>query len=521
MTENVIYSYFPDVAGEKIIESLYNKFEWNPSFIIESNNLTKDFKTKFDDVDHESSINIRRMNLDYKKIGPIKNIDSSILRNLSKFESTYYNWLEETNKFQFSINQRTKYFHEILTFWNTIIKNKKISLFVSYTWPHVPSDYLLYLLCKYHYNIPVLFFDNTPLLNSNRYCINTSLENQSEPFLDFYSKKNLSISDETLSYIKSVKKNNAKKPNHIIKYENILNSEYKNFSFIKNVLKLFFSRKLLNNSGYAFKKNKYFNKKSFILNNLEYLLFKNKVILNNVRNEKYYLKKCNEIKQNENYILFPAPYQPEANSNLAVGVYENISLMLKMIIETKPKNWKVYYKEHPCTFLPTSKGSLARNIEFYDEISKIDDLVFISHRKNTFELIDNSKVVCTAGGTAGWEALLRNIPAIIFGSLWYQSCKSLFKIDSIKDLKLAFEKIESGYTPDQDDIKKFTESCFRSSYNSLIRINDRHNFIKKSNNKLIEHHANCFYNEYLRSILKQNDYIDPYKLNYNNGKNKY
>ena len=35
----------------------------------------------------------------------------------------------------------------------------------------------------------------------------------------------------------------------------------------------------------------------------------------------------------------------------------------------------------------------------------------------------------TAGGTAGWEAVVREKPCLLFGSLWYQDCPEVFKID--------------------------------------------------------------------------------------------
>ena len=42
----------------------------------------------------------------------------------------------------------------------------------------------------------------------------------------------------------------------------------------------------------------------------------------------------------------------------------------------------------------------------------------------------------TAGGTAGWEAVVREKPCLLFGSLWYQDCPEVFKIESMDDLNI-------------------------------------------------------------------------------------
>ena len=41
----------------------------------------------------------------------------------------------------------------------------------------------------------------------------------------------------------------------------------------------------------------------------------------------------------------------------------------------------------------------------------------------------------------------RGVPALVFGSLWYQGCKSVFTITSIEDMQDAMNKIISGFKP--------------------------------------------------------------------------
>ena len=53
-----------------------------------------------------------------------------------------------------------------------------------------------------------------------------------------------------------------------------------------------------------------------------------------------------------------------------------------------------------------SKLFLSRNREYYQRLSKIKKLVFISSNYNNENFIKNSQFVATLTGSAGWEASL-------------------------------------------------------------------------------------------------------------------
>ena len=64
-----------------------------------------------------------------------------------------------------------RYTKKMLNYWNSIIIDKEPDLFVSYTVPHMPEDYALYLLCKYHYKIPTIFLDIYPHFDQDYFSI--------------------------------------------------------------------------------------------------------------------------------------------------------------------------------------------------------------------------------------------------------------------------------------------------------------------------------------------------------------
>ncbi len=497
--------------------SLKKNYKWDPAFILGDEEMGRWAEKNLESCLFHDAMSLRRLDIDFSNLKEIFPVDSDILSKLARFESNYFNWLQETAESNFTFRQRRKYFYNILTFWNSIINQVKPSLFVAYTWPHTPGDYPLYLLCKYVYNIPVLFLEYTPYFDQKNYAISTSLENLSASFTRIYSSKNeLPLSKIVSDHLEELRSNDAKRPDHIEQYERILDEELKNFSFWRSLFKGILSGNLFKKAQVSFKKNKSFETSSFSMSNMEYLLFQRKMISMNRNLSDQYKVLTKKLNLDEDYIYFAAPYQPEANSNIAVGVYEDVELMIQMISKAKPKGWKILYKEHPTTFFPTSKGCLERDNIFYKNLSEIEDVVFVPVSTSTFDLIDNSRAVCTAGGTVGWEALVRGKPSIIFGALWYQKCKSVFSISTLQDLKKAFLNIKEGFLPSEEDIDRFAESVYRSTYSGLIRINDIDEYHEEDEQILIEVTSKAIYNEFCRHYDSNSPFDDPYMIRRSN-----
>ena len=203
------------------------------------------------------------------------------------------------------------------------------------------------------------------------------------------------------------------------------------------------------------------------LTHIEYFWFKKKLAKRNRQLEQYYKKFVTDPDFKADYIYFAAPFQPEALSNLLAGTYEDIFLVLDMISEVLPKGWYIFYKEHPATFNPNDKGALERSRYFYDKVASYDRLKFISHEINTFDLIDNSRAVCTVGGTVGWESVVRGRPALVFGSLWYQACNSVCTIKNRDDMHKSMKNIINGYHPSEYDVARYAEALYRNSHKEL------------------------------------------------------
>jgi len=501
MSKKIIYSYFSADETRFIVDYLSKEYSWHPAFFHGRVDMKEWINKKYSNAIFRDSNDLRKACFDYSGLGNVRAIDSEILNCLSEFESTYLNWLEDSSGWNFSFLERRNYYHDILKFWNTVILNMKPDLLITYTWPHLPSDYPLYLLCKYYYKIPVLFFDPIPFLDSDYYTIGSSLENLSSPFIKEYtSDDNGLISEPVQMYLSKLRSKGVETPWHVKKYLNELdNNNNSNFELIRNFIRLLKNRIAFKEGESTFKKNmEPWSSEKSKMTHFDYLLFRSKLQKSVKRLTNYYNSYIKNVDYKKKYIYFAAPYQPEAISNLMAGSYENIFIIIDMLSEILPEGWYIYYKEHPNTFKTADKGALERSKQFYDKLVSYKSLIMISHTTSTFDLIDNSKAVCTVGGTVGWEAVVRGKPALVYGSLWYQACNSIFTIKNSNEAKRAITKILNGFTPDDKDVDRYAEAIYNSTTKGLIRLNDFTDEIKSidSPSLLMEKTAKAFFDAY-------------------------
>ena len=276
----VIYSYFSNNAEKYIISYLKEKCGWCPVYFHGYERMREWVEELYPEAILHDSMAMRKARFDYSQIGPPVPIDADIISSLSEYETTYLNWLEDTTGWNFSISERRRYYYDVLTFWNTVINILKPDLFVAYTWPHVPSDYPLYLLCKYHYSIPVLFLDPVPLLDNDFNVIGNSLENLSSPFEALYfSDTDLEITDQIKQYLKRMRSKRPSQPKFMkVGMGRLDRIRIKEKATVSILAKMIFGGTVFKKAEVAFKKNKEpMESEKSQFNQLEYVLFRTKL----------------------------------------------------------------------------------------------------------------------------------------------------------------------------------------------------------------------------------------------------
>lgn len=153
---------------------------------------------------------------------------------------------------------------------------------------------------------------------------------------------------------------------------------------------------------------------------------------------------CADVPINVPYIYVPMHYQPERTTCPDGGIYNDQSLMVNLLSHGLPEGWWLYVKEHPTQFSYAGNGEQSRNEYFYRDLHSLPNVRFIRLETPTLELTDNARAVATVTGMAGWEAVCRGKPALVFGNAWYRLCRGVSPIRTADDCRHALIEIKNG-----------------------------------------------------------------------------
>lgn len=121
----------------------------------------------------------------------------------------------------------------------------------------------------------------------------------------------------------------------------------------------------------------------------------------------------------KSYILFPLHVTPEASTMVLAPDHTSQFSVIEALSKSAPLHMEIIVKEHPMMI-----G--LRPLSFYKAIRALPNVRFIETNTNTQSLIKNSALIATITGTAGWEAIIRGKPLILFGKPPYSGLKEGF-----------------------------------------------------------------------------------------------
>ena len=115
------------------------------------------------------------------------------------------------------------------------------------------------------------------------------------------------------------------------------------------------------------------------------------------------------------YVYAPLHNQPEMSTSSLGGAFRDQLLMVEALAADLPEGWRIYVKENP------RQGSFARGPMFFHRLTRIRGVQLVPSDANSFELSGRAQFTATVTGTAGYEALRKGRPAMVFGNPWYKS----------------------------------------------------------------------------------------------------
>lgn len=136
------------------------------------------------------------------------------------------------------------------------------------------------------------------------------------------------------------------------------------------------------------------------------------------------------------FVYLPLHYQPEASTVPMGGMYADQLLVAALLNEHLPENVLMYIKEHP-----RAGGWLTRSPKYYEQLIRMKKVRLIARGVDTFLLREHCAAVATVTGSAGFEALFRGKPVLLFGFRFYQYARGVFRIRTSQDCAAAVREI--------------------------------------------------------------------------------
>lgn len=355
-------------------------------------------------------------------------------------------------------------YYRLLQYWLGIFKKYRPEALIFPTLPHCTYNYLAYELAKL-FSIKVILFIETKV--SDRMLFMNDFRKGS-PVLQQEIEKNMGrdfkledLSGDLQEYYKArVIGRFSDQPLYVDHIKNKYSFAYRFFSMPK--IKKSIKEGTLFKKIYCF----LFKEESFkiIWRAIVQLFYE---LSPNLKKEYKVLETSPDF--NKNFVYVALSIQPECSTNPMGDVFVDQILMLEILSASLPKDWVIYVKEHPIQWI--RKGinySSGRYRGYYKNIAAIKHVQIIPVENSSYMLIDKSQVVATVTGAAGWEAILRSKPSIVFGHAWYKGCPGVFQVNNAESCRSVLKTIEDGYKVDQQKVINFLKSLDKATIHGYL-----------------------------------------------------
>ncbi|MEK7165083.1 MAG: hypothetical protein AAB779_03995 [Patescibacteria group bacterium] len=164
------------------------------------------------------------------------------------------------------------------------------------------------------------------------------------------------------------------------------------------------------------------------------------------------------------FIYIPLNVQPERTTCPQAGVFDDQLLLIETVAHCLPKDWVIYVKENPNQLnLGNIFCHMYRYQGYYKNLSRLSNVHLVPADTSTYDLIRQAQAVATGTGTAGWEALMRLKPVLVFGSVWYMYCPGAWRVMDVISCQQAIDKISNGSQPDKQNVLNYLAALDRNS----------------------------------------------------------
>jgi len=444
-------------------------------------NFSKDRKN-FSNVIFNDHNNAARVILpDKLQTVNLEPVGESSIKKLCEYESQALAMMGRSDLLTSSFAKKRSVYYKYIKYWYAILKTLQPDAILFVNVPHGASTFVLYSLAK-ALRIKTIMLDHLTI-DSRSLLMNDYTQGSLALTKELEASRNKKYNVDDLShdlrdcYIKQRDPAEDSTPHYVrrIPHEKTFLPIPSVSTIVKHIVHLTIFKATFRYLEMLFSKTGpgVFHEKIFGIT------FKWKMHRRNQLNKKIFREYISlQLKPDlsKNFIYIPLHKQPENNTCPMGGVFDDQFLMIDIIASSIPDHWAVYVKESNAQW---SKGNIAGHLYryegYYREIAKLKNTHLIPTEISTYELIKNAQAIATITGTAGWEAVLRDKHALVFGYAWYKDCEGVFRVSDFQSCRAAIKKIMEGHKPDQQKVINFLAALDRVS----IKAKDYRNYIYK------------------------------------------
>jgi hypothetical protein len=383
----VLYIKSPNPAWMDIAADLKERYGFEPRAWISSTDLYHgECKRRFPGAALFDHMNAMRAMLDTGPVRSARCVDADFLTRNAAYEDIFYNMMDRwfADPDHLSIEKRRSYYIDMANNWLAFYEAQKIEAAIAPTVPHRLYDYMAYIVAQY-LNIPFIMLEQ-----SNELLIRD--DGSREMFLFVIN----SIHDR-YRVLQDQVRSDRKPSTELQRYfENAL-GDYDAVQprYFKN------KRKTLTPKEMAFKifrsipvalrlpvhiaahivRNRNLHTRKLVLPYLysaqrpvrfqsifSEVLCHNRVIKRVAKAKAWYETHAAKPDLAQKYVYFAPSFQPERSSTPDAGLCQWTELMIEMIANSIPKDWAIYFKEHPSNYRYPIRPDNTRSVGFYERL---------------------------------------------------------------------------------------------------------------------------------------------------------
>ena len=383
--------------------------------------------------------------------------EKSLIKELSEAESIILTMMNKHFDWM-CVDERKHLYYNMLGYWNGVFKRYRPDVVIFSLIPHAPFNYVVYALAE-HFGIKTIIFDSVAEFGvpwSDRMLLCVDSWKESKPFLNTLKENEgkyfapSDLSDDLLAYyelhttgqgdpiptgVKEDKKKYSASRLAVLKAK-IIAESVRDLSIFEKIF------------GYI-----------------------QKLFRQNIKQEYKSVQRVPDFEKK--FVYIPLHYQPECSTSPQGDIFVDQILMIETVSASVPDGWVIYVKEHPVQWLFRGLNFFSSRYRgYYKKIAGLKNVRLVPIETNHYALVNGSQAIATVTGSTGFEAILRDKPAIVFGYPWYQYCNGAFRVDGVLACQSALTEIMNGFQVDHRKVLNYLKSFDEVSVHGLGALSD-------------------------------------------------